>query len=62
MLKIWMKADADVGMYGVSHAVNGRTLTRANASEITAKIQFWQDQVNASDGGGIGLASFGSPR
>lgn len=39
-LDLWLEADASTAT-GQSYTINGRTLTRANATEITNKIQYW---------------------
>lgn len=52
-LQAWLDADAAVAT-GQSYIMHGRSLTRANASEITQKIQYWEQRVNQlSRGGGI---------
>ena len=43
-LQLWLDADATVATRQ-SYSVGGRTLTSANASEITSKIQFWSGEV-----------------
>lgn len=45
-LQLWISADAAVAS-GQSYTINGRTLSRANADEITDKIQYWS-KVEAS--------------
>lgn len=63
-LSLWMDADASVAT-GQSYTINGRSLTRANASEITDKIQYWssvesklQRIANGQTGTGVSLARF----
>lgn len=50
-LAIWMEADKRVAQ-GQAYSIGGRSLTRANAKEITDKIKFWQNQVSSLSGGG----------
>lgn len=45
-LALWLDADAATAT-GQSYTINGRSLTRANATEITDKIQYWS-KVEAS--------------
>lgn len=44
-LDAWMAADTAVAG-GQSYSIGGRSLTRANAAEITNKIEFWERKVN----------------
>lgn len=43
-LDLWMAADAAVAT-SQSYSIAGRSLSRADAAEITSKIQFWNGQV-----------------
>lgn len=65
-LKMWLKADLEVAACGSSNSINGRSLTRANEKEITAKITFWTEQAyleaNPNDGGAIALVRYGDAR
>jgi len=63
-LGLWLDADAAVAT-GQSYSINGRTLTRANAKEITDKIQYWsrvESQLtriaNGETGTSVSLARF----
>ena len=61
-LKIWKLADIEVAGGGVSYAVAGRSLTRANAQEIRNQIKFWEERVElelAGEHGGNVLVKFG---
>jgi hypothetical protein len=61
-LKMWKRADIEVAGGGVSYAINGRSLTRANAKEIRDNITFWEDRValdDAGENGGNVLVKFG---
>jgi uncharacterized protein DUF6148 len=53
-LAAWIAADAAVAT-GQSYTMAGRSLTRANAGEITAKIKFWDRQVKRLTDGGISI-------
>lgn len=44
-LDLWLAADAAVAS-GQSYSIGGRSLTRANAAEITNKIDYWNGWVN----------------
>jgi hypothetical protein len=44
-LDLWLAADAAVAG-GQSYSIGGRSLTRANAAEITNKIDYWNGWVN----------------
>lgn len=48
-LNLWLDADAKTAR-GQSYSIDGRTLTRADAAAITAKINYWQHQVNILSG------------
>lgn len=43
-LDAWMAADEAVAG-GQSYSIGGRSLSRANAAEITNKIEFWEGKV-----------------
>ena len=45
-LDAWLAADAAVAT-GQSYEIAGRRLVRANAAEITAKIDYWATKVTA---------------
>jgi uncharacterized protein DUF6148 len=44
-LDLWIAADQAVAS-GQSYSIGGRSLTRANAAEITNKIDYWNGWVN----------------
>lgn len=48
-LALWLEADAKVAT-GQSYGIGGRTLTRADAAEITNKIVFWNEMVKSLGG------------
>jgi hypothetical protein len=43
-LDLWLAADAAVAQ-SQSYSIAGRSLTRTNAAEITAKIDYWSDKL-----------------
>lgn len=43
-LATWVEADLKVAS-GQSYSIAGRSLTRADAREITEKIKFWEGRV-----------------
>lgn len=45
-LQAWLEADAAVAG-NQSYSIAGRSLTRADAGEITRKIAYWNGQVKA---------------
>lgn len=45
-LDAWISADLKVSQ-GQAYEIAGRRLTRANAAEITAKIEYWEQKVQA---------------
>jgi hypothetical protein len=54
-LAVWLAADTAVAS-GQSYSINGRSLTRADASEIRENIDYWEGKVtrlSSSTGGGI---------
>lgn len=53
-LDLWVAADSAVAT-GQSYSIGTRTLTRANAAEITDKIKFWDSKVQALSRGNGGL-------
>lgn len=58
-LAAWLAADTAVAG-GQAYQIGNRSFTRANAAEITAKIQFWEQKVNqlqnaAQNGGNGGI-------
>jgi len=53
-LAVWMAADEAVAN-GQSYSIGGRSLSRANAGEITDKIKFWNNQVKSLTRGGISI-------
>jgi len=50
-LDLWISADAAVAK-GQSYSIGGRSLTRANAKEISEKIDFWSGKLAKIQGGG----------
>lgn len=44
-LDLWVAADTAVAS-GQSYSIGGRSLTRANAAEITNKINYWNGWVS----------------
>ena len=50
-LTAWLTADSAVAG-GQAYSIAGRSLTRANAKEITAKIEFWDQKVKTLSRGG----------
>jgi len=59
-LDAWMAAD-DAVAQGQSYSLGGRSLTRANAAEIRANIEFWDRKVvRLSSGSGIRVR-YGAP-
>lgn len=52
-LERWLAAD-DAVASGQSYSIDGRSLSRADAAEIRANIDYWEAKVNRlSRGGGI---------
>ncbi len=51
-LALWLEADTQVAL-NQSYSLAGRTLTRANAQEITDKIKFWEGKVQRLTNGGM---------
>lgn len=54
-LAAWLNADMRVAE-GQSWSIAGRSLTRADAEQITAKIAYWQGKVTALKNGRTGGA------
>lgn len=48
-LSLWLEADAKTAR-GQAYSIEGRSMTRADAAEITNKINYWQDMVNRLSG------------
>jgi hypothetical protein len=48
-LDAWLAADTAVASRQ-SYTVNGRSVTRADAAEITQKIEYWAAKVDALSG------------
>lgn len=55
-LAVWLAADSAVAS-GQSYTIGIRSLTRANAKEISEKIDYWENKVQklSSGTGGIRL-------
>jgi hypothetical protein len=49
-LSLWIQADAAVST-GQSYSIGDRSLTRANAKEITEKIRFWRNEAERLEAG-----------
>lgn len=48
-LSVWLEANKAVSSgqsYTINSANGGRTLTRANATEILNQIKFWESKIN----------------
>jgi len=43
-LAVWLEADAAVAA-GQSFAIEGRSVTKADADTVTSKIRFWEAKV-----------------
>lgn len=52
-LAAWLAADAVVAS-GQAYTISGRSLTRANAGEITKKIEYWDTKVQKLTNGRTG--------
>lgn len=50
MVALWTRASAEIAATGVSYAIAGRQLTKANAREIHDSIEFWELRCDASNG------------
>lgn len=59
MYQLYLNAEKKI-LQGQSYSINGRSLTRANLSEIVANRQKWERKMLAekSSGRGHALASF----
>lgn len=55
-LGLWLEADTAVAS-GQSYSINNRTLSRADAGEITRKIDYWNGHVQR-----LTRAAQGKPR
>lgn len=53
-LDLWMAAD-DAVAGGQSYSIGGRSLTRANSSEIRDNIQYWEGRVTRLSNGNGGI-------
>lgn len=62
-LDAWVNADIAVSK-GQSYTIAGRSLNRANATEITNKLTYWSRQVERLSSGGNGgiRARYGVPQ
>lgn len=49
-LRMWLDAEKAVST-GTSYKIGSRSLTRANLSDIAARITFWRNQVEALEAG-----------
>ncbi len=54
-LNAWLQADAKVAT-GQSYEIAGRRLTRADAGEITRKIEYWNSKVIALSNSAQGIS------
>lgn len=59
-LDAWLAADLAVAS-GQSYSIAGRSLSRANASEITNKINYYQRMVQRLGGSGGIRCRYGAP-
>lgn len=57
-LQLWLDAEEAVSS-GQSYSIGDRSLSRANLSEITDRITYWQRQVDAFRAKGLGAKSPG---
>ena len=60
MLRSWLEAERAVTT-GQSYRIGTQSLTRANLSEIAARIKYWRGQVEeleAQEGGGGSIRVF----
>lgn len=44
-LAAWLQASTDVAQRGQSYSIQGRSLSRADLSEITRQITYWDNMV-----------------
>lgn len=49
MLALWTEAGAQVAATGVSYAIAGRSLTRADVPAINASIEFWERRCSVNE-------------
>ena len=49
-LNIWLEAEKAVAT-GQSYKIGGRSLTRANLSDITKRIAFWRNELDKLETG-----------
>jgi hypothetical protein len=54
-LRIWLDAEKAVAT-GQSYKIGTRSLTRANLSDITKRIQFWRNELENLESGSNGGA------
>ncbi len=57
-LQMWLDAEEAVSS-GQSYSIGDRSLSRANLSEITDRITYWQRQVDAFRAKGLGAGTPG---
>lgn len=50
-LRMWLDAERAVAT-GQSYRIGSRSLTRANLSDITARIKYWQNEIEKLEAGG----------
>lgn len=56
MVALYIAAEKAV-LNGQSYSINGRSLTRANLSEICKGRDYWQSRVNAENATSLGGSS-----
>lgn len=49
-LRMWLDAEKAVST-GLSYKIGSRSLTRANLSDIAARITYWRNQLEALEAG-----------
>jgi hypothetical protein len=59
-LDIWIAADTKVAK-GQSYSIGSRSLTRADAAEITQKIEYWSAKLGQADGSSSRGTYYGDP-
>ncbi len=52
-LKMWLDAERAVAT-GQSYKIGTRSLTRANLSDIAARITYWRNELDKLESGGTG--------
>jgi hypothetical protein len=57
-LQLWLDAEEAISK-GASYSIGDRSLTRANLSEVTERIGYWQRQVQSFRAAGQGAGSPG---